>query len=259
MDSLKDKSIERDRYERRAIRTLQSSGGKKLGPDGALAAPLALRRPHEIFEQRIRAAVGPNTDALDVCCGTGLFSLIAAGAGARVAASDIAEHNLELAKLRAARAGVRLETLVADAERLPLPDGSFNLITCSGSLSYVDLDPFLAEVRRLLRPGGRFVCIDSLNHNPIYRLNRSVQYWRGRRSKSTLMRMPTQATIAQIMARIGPGEVSYHGCFSFLATPARLVFGEERAARWLDSADDRLPWLKPLAFKFVLSAQKSPA
>lgn len=245
-----DKLIERERYDRRAGLLLASDPVAALGPDGAAGELTELRTPYLVFEAHIARLVRPGAQVLDVCCGTGLHSLAAARAGAVVTVSDIAPQNIELARLRAARAGLQITGRAADAEALPWPEASFDLVTCAGSLSYVDLDKFLAELRRVLRPGGAFVFVDSLNHNPFYRFNRYVNYLRGRRSRATLDRMPTLATLERIRRDFPDLQASYHGVFTFLAPGLRL-FGAARAAAWLDAGDTALPFLHRYAFKVV--------
>ena len=250
-----DKLVERDRYDQRA-RAFLAINDPPLGADGAASQPLAVRAPYLVFEKYIQRSVRPETAALDVCCGTGLYSLIAAGAGAEVTASDIAEHNLMVARRRAERIGIHLHTVATDAEHLPFPDGSFDVITCAGSLSYLNLDAFLAEVERLLRPNGWFVCVDSLNHNPIYRFNRYLQYLRGRRTKATLVRMPTMSTLTVLRSRFEACETSFHGVASFLSPALSPLFGEARTARILDQFDSRATLLHRWAFKFVLRGRR---
>jgi ubiquinone/menaquinone biosynthesis C-methylase UbiE len=149
-----------------------------------------------------------------------------------------------------------LQTVTADAEQMPFPDGSFNVITCAGSLSYVNLERFLHEIQRLLRPNGWFVCVDSLNHNPIYRLNRYLRYLRGSRTRATLLRMPTLGTIARLRAQFAATETSFHGYASFLAPLLRPLLGETRTAGVLDRFDDCWPGLQRWAFKFVLRGRR---
>lgn len=246
-DHEQDRAIERQRYNARAARQI---AGPSLGPDGAEGVSLVLRRPYLVFEDLVRRHARPGTAVLDVCCGDGIHSLTAARLDARVTAADLAENNLLVAQTRASRAGLRIETLAANAESIPLPDQSFDLVTCVGSLSYVDPVLFLREIIRLLRPGGAFVFVDSLNHNPVYRLNRWRHHRRGERSLSTLRRMPTLGTLHMIRRDFPDLQVSYHGVFSFLA-PLLRPLGPERAARWLDTADRQLPWLHRYAFKIV--------
>lgn len=250
-----DRAKERERYDKRAQAQLAQSTAL-LGPDGAISQPLIIRRPYVVYEDFIRRSTRQGSRALDLCCGTGLYSLIAASAGATVTASDIAEHNLLLAQQRAARAAIPLETVVADAEHMPLPDASFDLLTCAGSLSYVDIHGFLNEVVRLLRPGGWFICVDSLNHNPVYRANRYWNYLRGRRTRSTLRRMPTLATVALLQDTFIETETSFHGSLSFLAPLLKPIWGESRTASRLDAWDDRHPAWRRWAFKFVFRGRK---
>lgn len=251
-----DKLAERDRYNARAQTRLSGSASSTLGPDGAESQPLGIRTPYTVFEQEILRLAKPEGRALDVCCGTGLYSLIAAKAGSSVVATDIAERNLDLARLRAERAGIRLETACADAEALPFPNNSFNLATCAGSLSYVDFRRFVAEIRRVLKPGGAFVCVDSLNHNPVYRINRYIQYRRGRRTKATLLRMPTMSTITHLMDEFDDGRASFHGVAVFALPMLRRLFGELRAARCVDRFDALLPRARSWAFKFVFAGHR---
>jgi SAM-dependent methyltransferase len=250
-----DKLIERDRYDERA-QSFLAAGKTAVGPNGSSAVPLAIRRPYIVYEEYIRKCVHSGKTALDVCCGTGQFSLIAAEAGAEATASDIAKHNLVITQQRAQRSNCRLHTIMADAEHLPFPDGSFDLVTCAGSLSYLDPERFLSEVHRLLRPSGWFVCVDSLNHNPIYRLNRYIQYLRGRRTKATLVRMPTLATLARLQETFEACESSFHGSASFLAPLYKLFIGEERTAYLLDRFDLRTPTMCRWAFKFVFRGRR---
>jgi ubiquinone/menaquinone biosynthesis C-methylase UbiE len=247
-DPKQDCEIERRRYNARAEQALAAA--PLIGPDGAAGVDFVLRRPYLVFEDLVHRTVQPGCAVLDLCCGDGIHSLTAARLGARVTASDLAEKNLIVTQTRADRAGLPITTLVADAENLPLPDSSFDLVTCVGSLSYLDLDQFIRETRRLLRPGGTLIFVDSLNHNPIYRFNRYLHYLRGRRSRSTLLRMPTLATLERIRAAYPDLAVSFHGIFSFLA-PVLLHAGRERGARWLDLSDKTCGLLKRYAFKIV--------
>jgi ubiquinone/menaquinone biosynthesis C-methylase UbiE len=251
----KDKLIERDRYDQRAHAAF-AAADLALGPDGPESQALVYRRPYLAYERFILDSVTPGCDALDICCGTGLYSLIAARAGASVVASDIAEGNLVLAQRRAVRAGVRLSTAVSDAEHLCFGDETFDLITCAGSLSYTNLDLALAEIQRILRPNGWFVCVDSLNHNPFYRLNRYFNYIRGRRSYSTILRMPTLDTIAHLERNFRHTETQFYGTASFLAPCLTKIIGNRSAATWLDAFDSRWPILKKWAFKFVFRGRK---
>jgi len=150
---------------------------------------------------------------------------------------------------------VALNIRQADMEALPFADQSFDCIISAGSLSYGDNETVLAEIHRLLKPGGRFVCVDSLNHNPIYRANRWWHYVRNRRSRSTLRRMPTLALIDRYRQMFGEVEVHFFGSLAWAMPIVVRLVGAERA-RGVSDWFDRSFRVTRSAFKFVMVATK---
>lgn len=101
---------------------------------------------------------------LDVGCGGGAFIRKSLESGCRVAGID---HSLEMVRLareqnRAAIAAGRAQIVLGDCSRMPFEDSSFTRASMSGVLGFL-LDPVacFAEIRRVLRPGGRFVTLGS--------------------------------------------------------------------------------------------------
>jgi SAM-dependent methyltransferase len=101
---------------------------------------------------------------LEIGCGSAPCARWLRAAGADVVALDLSGGMLARAAELNRSTGIAVPLLQADAGALPLADGSFDL-ACSafGGLPFVaDARSVLAEVRRVLRPGGRFVA--SVNH-----------------------------------------------------------------------------------------------
>ena len=99
---------------------------------------------------------------LEVGCGGGAFSKMALESGCRAAAIDHSPDMVRLASatnLDAVTAG-RLELREADAESLPFPDATFTAAVMTGVLGFLT-EPVraLAEIRRVLKRGGRFVAL----------------------------------------------------------------------------------------------------
>jgi demethylmenaquinone methyltransferase / 2-methoxy-6-polyprenyl-1,4-benzoquinol methylase len=122
---------------------------------------------HHRWRQRTadRAELAPGDSALDVCCGTGDLALELAqrvGPSGSVVGCDFSEPMLELARHKAERrgaSGVRFE--YADALQLPYADASFDAATVGfGVRNLADLDRGLAEMTRILRPGGRLAILE---------------------------------------------------------------------------------------------------
>jgi len=117
-----------------------------------------------ITERLERAAVidlaGPvaGRDILDVGCGDGTYAVAFGTLGGRVTGLDASVPALRAAGSRAASAGVRVLLVSGDAERLPFEPGSFDLAVAVTALCFVPRpDRAVAEMARVLRPGGRLV------------------------------------------------------------------------------------------------------
>jgi ubiquinone/menaquinone biosynthesis C-methylase UbiE len=103
-----------------------------------------------------RAEVASGDDVLDVACGTGNASIRAAEAGANVVGLDLTPEMFEAARSRAEAAGVRVEWVEGDAEDLPFPDESFDIVLSTFGCMFAPRHDLVArELARVLRPGGR--------------------------------------------------------------------------------------------------------
>ena len=107
---------------------------------------------------------GPRRTLLDLAAGTGDVGLAwLEQGGGPVVLSDVNASMLEVAHDRALSRGLIGGTslLVADAERLPLPDRVVDRVSIAfGLRNCTDKAAVLAEARRVLRPGGRFFCLE---------------------------------------------------------------------------------------------------
>ncbi|MEM6822479.1 MAG: class I SAM-dependent methyltransferase [Verrucomicrobiota bacterium] len=98
---------------------------------------------------------------LDIATGAGHTAVYFARLGLHVTASDISENMLQKTNQLAKEAGVDLEINQHPAEKLPYPDGSFDLVTCRVAAHHFSCPAsFSMEVSRVLRPGGHFLLID---------------------------------------------------------------------------------------------------
>jgi SAM-dependent methyltransferase len=98
----------------------------------------------------------PGERWLDVATGTGEVAFRAAEAGAEVTASDLAPALIETAKRLAVERGLEIDFHVADCERLPYGDASFDVVSSAvGVMFSPDHRAAAGELARVCRPGGR--------------------------------------------------------------------------------------------------------
>jgi demethylmenaquinone methyltransferase / 2-methoxy-6-polyprenyl-1,4-benzoquinol methylase len=160
-----------------------------------------------------RAVVRPGDSVLDACCGTGDLAVAAAREGGRVTGLDFSERMLE----RARRKAPALEWVEGDLLSLPFAEGSFDAATVGfGVRNVEDLELGLAELRRVLRPGGRVGVLEITQPRgalrPFYRL------WFDR--------------IVPLLGRVLPGGSAY----TYLPASVRRFPGPDELVRLLEQA-----------------------
>lgn len=136
----------------------------------------------------------PGERALDVATGTGNTAFALAERGAEAIGLDVSAGMLAQARERAEKEGVNVRFVEGAAEDLPFPEASFDLVTARHAPHHFrDVGRFLAEVRRTLRPGGRYVMADGVSpsaeasawfdrwqrlRDPSHFYSRTVEEWR---------------------------------------------------------------------------------
>ena len=140
-----------ERYHNVAAASYDSKWGIDFGETG-----------REQVTGKLRKALGhwpevPFGDALEIGAGTGYFSLnlLQAGAIERATATDISPGMLATLEDNAGRLGLKVKTMATEAETLPFPDESFDLVFGHAVLHHIpDLGQAFSEFARVLRPGG---------------------------------------------------------------------------------------------------------
>lgn len=141
------------RYHNVAAHSYDSKWGIDFGPTGQAQVLSKLGKA-------LGAAPGRYRRALEIGAGTGYFSLnlLAAGVVGRATCSDISDGMLQTLRANAEMLGLEVETVGADAERLPFDAASFDLVFGHAVLHHIpDLASAFAEFHRVLRPGGTIV------------------------------------------------------------------------------------------------------
>src|SRR3954470_9354408 len=113
---------------------------------------------------RFKVAAGerdwPYETAMELGCGTGFFllNLMQGGVIKKGSLTDLSPGMVQVALRNAGKLGLDVDGRVADAERIPYPDHSFDLVVGHAVLHHIpDVPAAFREILRVLKPGGRFV------------------------------------------------------------------------------------------------------
>src|SRR5277367_2316071 len=102
----------------------------------------------------------PYDRALELGCGSGFFllNLIQSGVARRGSVTDLSPGMVKVATRNGQSLGLDIDGRVADAERIPYDDDTFDLVVGHAVLHHIpDVEQSMREVLRVLKPGGRFV------------------------------------------------------------------------------------------------------
>jgi arsenite methyltransferase len=150
-----------------------------LVPDSAVESFAGVANPFSLGRLR------PGERVLDLGSGAGTDSLVAAqmvGPGGTVTGIDMTPEMLAKAAAAAAEAGLgNLSFVEGEAERLPFPDGSFDVVISNGVIDLIpDKDAVFSELYRVLVPGGRIQVADVTVERPVSdEGRRNIDLWTG--------------------------------------------------------------------------------
>ncbi len=119
------------------------------------------------WRKKVVKIIGKNNpkQILDIATGTGDLAIMMAGLNPdKIIGLDISAGMLDVGKQKIANANLSdtIEMIVGDSENIPFDDNSFDAITVSfGVRNFANLDKGLKEIKRVLKPGGTFVVLET--------------------------------------------------------------------------------------------------
>ncbi len=197
---------------------------------------------------------------LDYGCGNGIHSAWLKNCNGEVTGVDLSEESLKIA--RDIVPGV--EFLKMDCENLDFPDNSFDLVFDGGTFSSLDIDKAFSEIRRVLKPGGVLIGIETLGHNPFTNLKRKINRIRKKRTAWAEGHIFRMKDLKKAEEYFEIKEVHFFHILSLIAFPF-LNFRTGRIILKILEKGDRVlisvfPFLKRYCFKivFVFFDKKAP-
>lgn len=192
---------------------------------------------------------------LELGCGIGTFSepLLQAHPHLRLVGIDISPRCIELARQRLA-GYAQAEFRVGDASRLDLPSSSVDLVLGNSVLHHLELERTLAEIRRVLRPGGWLWFSEPNMLNPQIALERNVPAIGRRLQNSPDETAFIRPLLTRLLARCGFVNVKIRP-YDFLhpGIPSSMV----KPASWVCSVLERTPLLREIAGSLEVRARRA--
>lgn len=208
----------------------------------------AVRRARIIAES---ARLGPRIDALEIGCGTGLFTEIFATTGARILALDLSPELLDIAwKRNLPQERVRfMQKPFEDCNE----DRPFDAVIGSSILHHLDLDAALPKIYRLLKPGGVMSFAEPNMLNPQILLQKNIpwlkEYLGDSPDETAFVRWHTKRLIRNygfIDVQVTPFDWVHP------ATPDRLI----RFVTYLGNLFEKIPLIKELAGSLHITCKR---
>lgn len=244
---MSDKTEEKKRYDRRASSKLIESNLNT----SYISADMI--EPYQAYNSFLRE-IPPKSKILEIGAGMGENTSYLLDLDHEIVATDISPRSVEFMNKRFKHYDL-FNAQVADMEKLPFDNDSFDCVCSAGSLSYGDNYIVMSEIYRVLKTGGLYIAVDSLNNNFIYRVNRYIHYLLGKRSKSTLKRMPDLNLIENYNKRFDSIEVKYFGSLTWFFPIMKIFMTEQQIKIFSHNFDKKLQ-IKKSAFKFTMKLRK---
>ncbi len=218
-----------------------------------------LSHPYKFIEEIISEHNNKKLKILDYCCGTGIFSIFPALQGHEVYGTDISERSVEIAKKKSLQFNLenRCFFYCADSEKLDFNNSYFDIVLCYNSLSYLDLSVVFEELKRVIKPDGQLIIMDSLGHNIFYNLNRKANIARWGKNAQKELQLLKMKDISLCEKYFLKSRIRYFGFIMsilyFISKRFKLEINRpiSEICSKLDDLLFKLPFSYFLAFKFV--------
>jgi len=260
MEERKEKEIEY--YEKKAEEFLKEKSEKKWLGDFEGFEPKDLesfRFLYKLLRENCREKL-----VLDYGCGNGIHTLeITKMEAKKVIGIDLSKKSLEVAREKVKRERIedKVEFLKMDCEKMEFEDNFFDIIFDGGTFSSLDLKRAYPELKRVLKPKGYLIDIETFGHNPLTNLKRKINKLTGKRTGWAATHIFSKNDLEMAKEYFSKTETYFFHPISFLAFPFLGLPGGKILLRLLELLDKVflfVPFLRKYAFKvvFVFSLPK---
>jgi ubiquinone/menaquinone biosynthesis C-methylase UbiE len=247
-DEVKDK----ERYDAVANEIISQpvhSLTKKFGLNGIPEIQLDIYKKYYDIANK---SISPTMQVLELGSGIGIHSGVLAKniLGGRLFINDISKVSLEINN----KVHPAAVTLNSSMECISLPNNSLDFVFSCAALSYGDPDLVDKEILRLLKVNGNLVILDSLNHNIFYRLNRFIKFLSGKRTFSSISRIPNLNRLDNLSAHFKSTKLFFYGSYLWVIPVFTYLIGRQRSVTLHNILEKYFPSRKN-SFKFIMHCE----
>lgn len=214
-----------------------------------------------VFLRQISQDIIKGKKVLDYGCGTGFNIKWLAFLAKEVVGIDLSEKSLAIAKKMVLDNSLNnVELIVMDCEKLEFSDNSFDVVFDGGTFSSLDIEIALPELKRVLKPGGHVIGIETFGHNPFINLKRKFNKITKNRTEWAESHILNNNGIKKIKECFGNVDVYYFHSISWIIFPFLNLPGSIFMLKLLEGVDKLLinifPFFKRYSFKVVFIFSK---
>ncbi len=247
-----NENFDKNLYDKAASKFLNFSNVELMKLSGTYDISPVHRPPFNYYYELIKNNIKPGMKVLELGSGMGRHTSILIETGASVYVNDISSEALKVCKRMNPGIHRVIESSMVDTK---LDSNSIDVIVSCGSLSYVDPKKLDQEIIRMLRPSGKIIILDSLNENPIYRLNRFIRFFLGKRSWDSILLIPSLKRINTLCGYFQYSEIKFFGSYLGFILPLKLFLKSDKILKINSYFENKFNSQRQ-AFKFVLIANQ---
>ena len=257
------KKLEIEHYDELARDWYEKYGKEKDWQTDIEEYDINLFLSYQYFRKLVEKNIKPGMKVLDYGCGHGMHAILPAKLGAEVYGIDVSKESLKIARGRVEHEGVsnRIKFLEMDGENMTFEDNSFDIIIDGGTFSSIDINKAFPELKRVLRPSGLLIGIETFGHNPFANLKRWFNKKSGFRTEWAVSHIFKNKDLKNAKNYFKIVEAKFFHLFSIFIFPFRKLPGGKQTFKIIDKIDSEIfmktPLIKKMAFKIVFVFQKN--
>ncbi len=247
-----NENFDKNLYDKAASKFLNHSNIELMKLSGTYDISPVHRPPFDYYYELIKNNIKPGMKVLELGSGMGRHTRILIETGASIYVNDISSEALKVCKRM--NPGIH-RVIESSMDATKLDSNSIDAIVSCGALSYVDPKKLDQEIIRLLRPNGEIIIIDSLNENPIYKINRFIRFLLGKRSWNSIRQIPSLQRINLLRGYFQHSEIKFFGSYLWIILPLNIFLNSDQISKINLYLEERFK-SRRLAFKFVIIAKQ---